>query len=865
MGGDHKCPVCQATFTRPQHVARHMRSHTGDRPYKCQHCGDQFARSDLLSRHVNKCHAGEKATVGGAPPTGRRKGSSATRATTSKQACDQCVQSSLPCDGCNPCSKCVQRKCRCTYVKFHRQTAPIGPGHNPRSMASATTSTPSSLASAVGGGGGSIPNSILPNASVALYASSLHQHHAQHPGHTHPHHVAQQQQQLPPYGSLYGTDEFLLGPAPGCGIPNISGSTTGTTTSSSSSHELQPPSSNGTYAGSFTFPPVYAPQPPPGQGRQSHSDGESGLVGDYTTRYRELMRRGSVASSSYGGGGGDVDPTALMFPQFYGSGGGGGGGYYRSGSSSGGGAGGGGVVESESESESASASASGTSSATSSSVHLPNSGVGFPNGNQGYMLHSHQHQSSASPDHLHQTMPPPPSSSSSVSSGTQPSGPPAPSQTQTQTSGRLLSRPGTAHGVSSVFGLLSLDDPNVLAGLATDGQPFFHNAFGDSGGDGAGAGGGGGGGGGNDPNATPMPRFMNTSPHQGAGELPPSGEGGQQHGQRSGGKQVQHGFPQTPGVNREQETRELREFWKQYMRTPLSGGAAGVMGLPTPGGQGQGQQDVHMMSPGILGYRRGRVSSMPSAKTPTDEEMGGGGYLGTYAGQYRYSNSTSSQKQRHPQQQQQQQQQTVTGSGTDDLKSYEAAVMARKAPTNLNIAPKIRNRRFGDGIEAGKGAGFALTLPAGRGGTNGVGGATGGAGAGTGAGAAAAASAAASSTSGSTSPSKRRPTYKRLASQTLESGVSKRALLSWQGEDGDGDGDDEGDEGDEGGDGDDDSGFTSSGGVHLSPQMQSLGGRESSGSPVVRGGGVQGGSPMMHFGGVGGGSGGSSSLVSTDA
>jgi len=26
MGGDHQCPVCQATFTRPQHVARHMRS-----------------------------------------------------------------------------------------------------------------------------------------------------------------------------------------------------------------------------------------------------------------------------------------------------------------------------------------------------------------------------------------------------------------------------------------------------------------------------------------------------------------------------------------------------------------------------------------------------------------------------------------------------------------------------------------------------------------------------------------------------------------------------------------------------------------------------------------------------------------------
>ncbi|KAK0199441.1 putative zinc finger/binuclear cluster transcriptional regulator [Desarmillaria ectypa] len=128
MGGDHKCPVCQATFTRPQHVARHMRSHTGDRPYKCTHCGDQFARSDLLSRHINKCHASASTTTS-EKGNGRRK-ASATRATTSKQACDQCVQGSLPCDGCNPCSKCVQRKCRCTFVKFHRQTAPVGPGHN---------------------------------------------------------------------------------------------------------------------------------------------------------------------------------------------------------------------------------------------------------------------------------------------------------------------------------------------------------------------------------------------------------------------------------------------------------------------------------------------------------------------------------------------------------------------------------------------------------------------------------------------------------------------------------------------------------------------------------------------------------------
>ncbi|QRW03949.1 uricase [Ceratobasidium sp. AG-Ba] len=62
MAGDHACPVCQATFTRPQHVARHMRSHTGDRPYKCSICTDSFGRSDLLKRHEKKMHSNGQGT-----------------------------------------------------------------------------------------------------------------------------------------------------------------------------------------------------------------------------------------------------------------------------------------------------------------------------------------------------------------------------------------------------------------------------------------------------------------------------------------------------------------------------------------------------------------------------------------------------------------------------------------------------------------------------------------------------------------------------------------------------------------------------------------------------------------------------------
>ncbi|KAF9957385.1 hypothetical protein BGZ72_001875 [Mortierella alpina] len=52
----HLCPWpnCHKVFTRSAHLARHVRSHGGEKPYACPHegCGKQFSRSDVLKEHT---------------------------------------------------------------------------------------------------------------------------------------------------------------------------------------------------------------------------------------------------------------------------------------------------------------------------------------------------------------------------------------------------------------------------------------------------------------------------------------------------------------------------------------------------------------------------------------------------------------------------------------------------------------------------------------------------------------------------------------------------------------------------------------------------------------------------------------------
>ncbi|RSL90017.1 hypothetical protein CEP51_000938 [Fusarium floridanum] len=47
-----QCAYCDRVFTKEEHLRRHQRAHTGEKPFKCRTCGKSYARSDVLFRHL---------------------------------------------------------------------------------------------------------------------------------------------------------------------------------------------------------------------------------------------------------------------------------------------------------------------------------------------------------------------------------------------------------------------------------------------------------------------------------------------------------------------------------------------------------------------------------------------------------------------------------------------------------------------------------------------------------------------------------------------------------------------------------------------------------------------------------------------
>ncbi|KAJ4478428.1 hypothetical protein J3R30DRAFT_3404473 [Lentinula aciculospora] len=547
-------------------------------------------------------------------------------------------------------AKCVQRKIRCTFVKFHRQTAPIGPGHN-QSHSSNSSSSPS-------------------------------------------HHPSPPQQQAPAfnpaagntYGPVYGSYDSFVG---SLSYPTHNGS-------EDDPFVLHPAPGSSSYAANYRQPWISG-------WHENTENGEGGTVpfnvdaqnhfafnvgGDYTDQSFTL--RHPHAQHSH-------QPPYLHHTQ-----------------------------------------------------HHSNHSHPHPHASSTTSVNSFSSSSSS-----HDSRPGTASDISSVAEDP-PSRPGTSSSYAESLSG---SRPGTSAsgsmdehpsehsnnaGFSNAFGLLSLDDPAVIAGLANDGAPFFshlnhlgvdshlNNPPGSTGTGLALR---------NDPDATPMPigeaqamglvgpgvvpnpTISSTSSHQ--PQHFPRGRPSTGHGRNSNWGPGNTGDLGTPG--RETETRELREFWKAYMRTPLSGPGG------TAGGMLGAHPDMHLLSPGgnlngnsssgaaASPYRRQRISSLPSVKTPTaisDEERYAAGFVGfngPYGQKYPQPQGpppllVPPSHRNHPGHASYQQPHNVPyavapgGAATihgnaEDLRSYEAAVLARKAPVNLSmegLGGKMRRKATND-------------------------------------------------------------------------------------------------------------------------------------------------------------------------
>ena len=50
--GDHSCPICGIQSKKKSKLIIHMRTHTGEKPYKCEVCEKRFSERSTLKVHL---------------------------------------------------------------------------------------------------------------------------------------------------------------------------------------------------------------------------------------------------------------------------------------------------------------------------------------------------------------------------------------------------------------------------------------------------------------------------------------------------------------------------------------------------------------------------------------------------------------------------------------------------------------------------------------------------------------------------------------------------------------------------------------------------------------------------------------------
>ncbi|KAL2017895.1 hypothetical protein VTK56DRAFT_1551 [Thermocarpiscus australiensis] len=103
--GLYQCAHCLRRYSRPEHLQRHIATHTLGKRFTCDICPKAFARADLLKRH----RANHDDTNG----TKRRRITSSAGASRVAHACLACAKARVKCEELKPCTRCRNRGLAC--------------------------------------------------------------------------------------------------------------------------------------------------------------------------------------------------------------------------------------------------------------------------------------------------------------------------------------------------------------------------------------------------------------------------------------------------------------------------------------------------------------------------------------------------------------------------------------------------------------------------------------------------------------------------------------------------------------------------------------------------------------------------------